>query len=101
MATYVEKIRTVEAVQFKNGFIMPDWFKEAVNKGWILMQPDEENGMVAVVNNDYSKHAVLGDYIVYDDFTKDIRIEKKDWFEYHYEELKKPEEFKGKLVPLT
>lgn len=88
MPRYVEKRRTVEAVQFNNGIIMPEWMKDAVNAGIIYMRPDEEHDMVAVVHypkSDMEQIAVFGDYLVYDEFTKDIRVEPKDAFEYHYE----------------
>ena len=88
MPRYVEKKRTVEAVQFNNGIIMPDWMKDAVNAGIIFMRNDDEHEMLAVVHylgSDTEQVAKFGDYLVYDEFNKDIRVEPKDDFEYHFE----------------
>lgn len=91
MPKYVEKMRTVEAVQFNNGIIMPEWMKDAVNTGIISVRSDETHELVAVVHypkSEIESIAYFGDYLVYDEFTKDIRVESKDAFEYHYELFK-------------
>lgn len=82
MARYIEKPQEYEACQIGNDILMPEWFKTAVNKGFIMFQFNDNNELIAKVNND--SIANFGDYILFDP-TTGLHVFTKDYFESHYQ----------------
>lgn len=93
MAKYVEKPTEYDAIQISNELLMPDWFKEAVNKGQINFRFTVENELVVDV---YPVTNVLGivpmtakfgDYILNNPEEGLLEVYTKEFFESHYEKV--------------
>lgn len=89
MAKYVEKPTEYDAIQISTELLMPDWFKEAVNKGQICFRFNIENELVVDVyaNTTEPITAEFGDYILINPENGALEVYTKEFFESHYEKV--------------
>lgn len=91
MAKYIEKPTEFEAVQISTELLMPEWFKEAVNKGVISFRFDDKSELVVDVYPIENVPGIIpmtaefGDYILLNPETKSLEVYTKDYFESHYQ----------------
>lgn len=89
MAKYIEKPTEFEAVQISTELLMPEWFKEAVNKGVLTFRFDDNNEFVVDLLPNPPRTtpftAKFGDYILNNPEDGHIYVYEKDYFESHYQ----------------
>lgn len=92
MAKYIKKPTEFEAVQISTELLMPEWFKEAVNKGLIVFRFDDNNELfvdvypIPNVTGVLPITAYFGDYILNNpEDAFGLEVYPKEYFESHYQ----------------
>ena len=91
MGKYIEKPTEFEAVQISTELFMPDWFKEAVNKGAISFRFNDNSELVVDVYplenvaGIVPMTAEFGDYVLLNPETGNLEVYTKGYFESHFQ----------------